>query len=342
MTDFRADAGPLSTGPFVRPTAPTPPMAVPTGTSVVIGEPWEALPPVACTKYRALADEVEEVRGIVDALADERERLRLVMLDQQLHVQRVKTDTRLAHRVEIEAAIAHQTERLDKATAEFNRAQARFEAKAALWAERKAVLAALDVYLRQGGPYEAAPNPNVALAPGKAWVDVVSETRARIAELAADRQSILDAPVHSSRVKAKARALVDGMAAKPNPMAALEGDGDIELPAGPMEFITIGGQSGNYRPRFNAMGFLMWACREAVIEKMDAIIDEYADDACSLSDDERAKRLSEVDRTLLSAGRAEEFAIMQAQAAGVVIPRRADADPRCVLCVNGPAPRRRW
>jgi hypothetical protein len=53
-----------------------------------------------------------------------------------------------------------------------------------------------------------------------------------------------------------------------------------------------------------------------------------------LTDEQKAERLAELDAQQLELERFEELFIEQAECDGVVIARRADADPRAVLGVD--------
>ena len=60
-------------------------------------------------------------------------------------------------------------------------------------------------------------------------------------------------------------------------------------------------------------------------------IDAVADDANSLTEQERAEQIGEIDRDRLAVQREEEHWIGAAVDAGMTMLRRPDADPRAVL-----------
>jgi hypothetical protein len=65
--------------------------------------------------------------------------------------------------------------------------------------------------------------------------------------------------------------------------------------------------------------------------RLDAIQRELAGRLPGLPQEERAARLAEIDRQLLALEISEEAMIEEAEAAGIRIARRVDADPRAVL-----------
>lgn len=79
--------------------------------------------------------------------------------------------------------------------------------------------------------------------------------------------------------------------------------------------------------------FLVWLLRDEIKAKLGALI-EQADDTDALADDEREKRFGELSSRKLDLERQEEAQIVAAEAAGLSIPRRPDADPRAVLEIS--------
>jgi hypothetical protein len=76
---------------------------------------------------------------------------------------------------------------------------------------------------------------------------------------------------------------------------------------------------------------LFWLHREALIQKIEAQIDEISDDQNALTAEQRNAQISEIDRDRLAIQREEEFWVSSAIDDGTNILRRPEADPRAVL-----------
>jgi hypothetical protein len=81
----------------------------------------------------------------------------------------------------------------------------------------------------------------------------------------------------------------------------------------------------------DALAVLCWLHHDSLIERLEAEIDDLADDSQALDDAERGYREADLTVRILQTERVEEAFIEQAEAAGQMIQRRADADPRAVL-----------
>ncbi|MGY3131995.1 hypothetical protein ACVWZM_002677 [Bradyrhizobium sp. USDA 4501] len=93
----------------------------------------------------------------------------------------------------------------------------------------------------------------------------------------------------------------------------------------------IGGAQGEVT---HALAFTIWLHKEAVIKRLDAMIDAEADDGQALSARERELKLAEIERDRLMIERQEAALIWSAQAAGDSAEHRPDASPQSVLGVE--------
>jgi len=83
------------------------------------------------------------------------------------------------------------------------------------------------------------------------------------------------------------------------------------------------------------LGLLIGANRAAFRDQLAAMLEPaYANGAKPIASEERAATLRRIDDELLDLENAEEAAIRGAEAAGLSILRRADADPRAVLLAD--------
>jgi hypothetical protein len=79
------------------------------------------------------------------------------------------------------------------------------------------------------------------------------------------------------------------------------------------------------------LGLLAWMFKDALIAAIDREIDAEADDAASLSHEERQQREAEAQGDLLDIERQEAELVWQAQAQGLPVEHRADISPLALL-----------
>ncbi|RTL88142.1 MAG: hypothetical protein EKK29_06110 [Hyphomicrobiales bacterium] len=346
----RAEAAPA---PAPTSFTPAPPPGSPTssglGISFQTAYTWELLPEPARSKFLALRDEANDVHSPLDDL---REQISEVRLDLQKAGARVAQITREAvARLDggDQPGLNAEREKVARLTAELQRLQARFDARSAAWRSKHVVVSSLEDYLRRaGGPFEmgpavAAPVPSK----GEGLLDVIARVRQKVDRLREDKQAIVDAPVPASQAKAVAVAEIERFAAKgrPNVVGLVDGASSInwatryELAApilGPDGRVTA--FAGRDREQIDVWSFLCWLHKDQIVARVSAEIDAVADDASALSPETRAKKLVQASEALIAAEREEESAVMAALAAGYVVDRRPDCDPRAVLNIVGPAP----
>jgi len=83
----------------------------------------------------------------------------------------------------------------------------------------------------------------------------------------------------------------------------------------------------------DAAALTAWINADALLSRLFAEIDAAAP-ANGLGDDERASRIGALDEERLALERQEEALIERAEAEGVLIERRPDADPRAALMIE--------
>jgi hypothetical protein len=81
----------------------------------------------------------------------------------------------------------------------------------------------------------------------------------------------------------------------------------------------------------DVFGLLIWLFHDEVISALEREVDELADDAHALSDEDRAAHEAALQARLLEAERIEERLIEVAAEEGRAVSRRPNADPRAVL-----------
>jgi hypothetical protein len=235
--------------------------------------------------------------------------------------------------------IKEQERIIAQATREIERLERLIDERSTAHQEARGIAGSVSAYLLQlGAPsawfrldaaIEVAPRKNESLA------DAVESRRRRRRELQNDRQKVITAPYPSSLLKEKARAEIDALAERGRPQVSLYGH-RIEWPSVPVHVRwTDGGGTGGTA---DAVGIAVWANRHAITEAIEREIDEIADDAAALTDAQRSKALSDIDRDTLHAEREEEGFIRLSEQAGTPIARRGNHDPRAVLDLCGTLP----
>lgn len=174
------------------------------------------------------------------------------------------------------------------------------------------------------------------LRKGEVIAAAIERIRRRVRELDADRRRVEAAPFPAAECKALARQQVEAMVSRgaPNLLPLVDQRAPVEWPR---EFTNavVGGEKQvagivSFQS-FDALSFLAWLHRDALLARIDEEIGELVDDDQALSDPARAAKLAEIDRDKLVVEREEEALIARAHAEGLDVLRRSDADPRAVL-----------
>ncbi|CAJ0866516.1 hypothetical protein AMST5_01867 [freshwater sediment metagenome] len=359
---LRADVGGPSAGDTTLSTARsfdpapayTPLPSGPHGHFAVLnsGDPASRLPPAAREKLRRLKAQANDMGAITRAATDR-------LFDAQQALQSVEQRVSVLRSNNIagrnDAALREATAKRDAALAERDHAQAEVDARVERARPVREVVLQVERYIeREIVNYDVIePAPAISLPglrKGQSWADAVAEVRARIEKAAADKQAAIDAPWPSDHAKARARAEIEALAEKgtPSVMALLESErGGVEWPsvyrqAGiAMDGYKAVGRVGRDGYVHDPMAFSVWLHKDEIIRRIAAEIDAKADDRSALDPVQRAKKIAQAEQARFEAELVEERIIEQAEENGVVIERRDDCDPRCVLGLSPslPAPR---
>jgi hypothetical protein len=167
--------------------------------------------------------------------------------------------------------------------------------------------------------------------------DQVDSIRRKIAKLKADIHRAQSAPKPSGDVKRIAIAEIKALAerGRPDVFGAIEGGQKIKWP-------TVHADVTMFDPRNpvtvivpDMLAIHAWQHEGDIIRRVETEIDNCADDAHAISDDDRASRIAELKYEVLGLERQEERLI---ELAGGVITRRSDADVRAVLGLSDAMP----
>ena len=235
--------------------------------------------------------------------------------------------------------VVAQLETLADAKANIERLDPIVEARSHQFGQLGRLLSSIERYLSEGlsGVGDAiklhkgsAPSPHK----GESLVDAVERCRRRLRELDADRHRIASAPWHSAEAKRRARTEIDKLAERGQPSALplIESQAtSIHWPGRPSTDMLIGGRLVSAVGDPQALPLLFWLHRDAIVEKIEAQIDVIADDQNSLTKEQREEQIREIDQDRLTIQRDEEHWVSKANADGMTMLRRPDADPRAVL-----------
>lgn len=232
----------------------------------------------------------------------------------------------------------------DKATAAFNEINARRETLVQRHAGTGRLVDTCERYLD-----ETAARGGYALHPSVKAKGTIDAARAEIARVRADIARILNAPIHSTTVKAAVRDEIERLAARGRPNVAhlFQGAGSLSWPQtkarvnvdGLVVAHSVTGLESRIVGRASAetpdtLALLAWMHKDALLAAFDRDISAIADDPAALSAEERASQLAKAKADLLAAERIEVALIDDAGDA-----YRPDTDPRALLGIDGPEPR---
>lgn len=162
---------------------------------------------------------------------------------------------------------------------------------------------------------------------GKAAADV----RSAVENLRSDRLRLLD---ERDAIEAMATPREEAVAALD---AGLDQLANRAIDGMSISSLTRPARSPSFDPRVpegDVFGLLIAAKREAVREIIIDRLDEFYSQHAAMSAIDKAARTAEIDAALFDLELAEEGAIRAAEAAGLAIERREDADPRAVLAAD--------
>ena len=313
-------------------------------------EPSDRLPERARLKYLYLRDEARDVHAALSPVADERNELHQDKLRAEAQLRKLEMDLQRGiffhadedrmDKVRQHPAWVEASAKFDWLASEFKRVNEHYERAAARLQPRRALVGALERYLRSV-PREVAleewEGPPPQLKRGENAAGAVTRVRGAIEKKQAEIEQIKRAPYTSDEAKQIIRDEVERLRKLgiPNITSVVE-HAEKHQHIWPREYVMqANGTVDLGRLATNSLAIMAWFDPEALIARLEAEVDLRQDDAAALSKADRAKLEAEALDALLLLERQEEAAIESAE---VEIARRGDADPRAVLVINGPAP----
>jgi hypothetical protein len=296
--------------------------------------PANRLPRDAEAKWRQIREQREELAAIYRPLSDERQKVAVERSAALARRQRLELDRRVRDDHPEYARIAALIQSLDEKAG-------RLDERLERVTEARAVVIALDdrvaAYLQKHSQVQLLPfSGNVALGPD----DSIENVRQKIVVLKADRRAAAAAPLPSGEAKRLMREMVDEFARRGTPGChrLFEGVGSITLPRCRADVQVIG--DGKSMPPVvftevvDLLPVLAWLFPDQLVKRLNMEVDQCADDGRALSEEERATKISEIEKELLGLERQEETLFVRTPGAL----RRRDVDLRALLHLSDDAP----
>ena len=157
-------------------------------------------------------------------------------------------------------------------------------------------------------------------------------------ELAADLHRAKSAPWPSSLAKEKAKAAILALAERgtPNFDTMIEHGSRLAFPMVSMQSMVHGTETPAlaFAEGTDSIGLICWLLRDQMQARINAGIDEVADDKNALDERQRADMTAQITADELLIQRAECSLIWHAEAQGEIIDFRADTSPLALLGIQ--------
>jgi len=229
---------------------------------------------------------------------------------------------------------------LAKLTDEARRLDELDEVRAARWRTASFTLQAVEGWLRDGRPgstvlNDYGPEPEPKLGKGEDLLSALERVRRNGRELKATLHRVRSACYPSSYAKQRMRAMVEALSMQGVPSVAglVELDHPIEWPRQQVQSQVRDGDhlALGFAEVSDAVALVAWLHRDALIKRLDAEIDSEADDAASLSHEDRQRREAEVLGDILAQDRIEAAMVWSGQSQGLPVEHRQDCSAMAIL-----------
>lgn len=233
---------------------------------------------------------------------------------------------------EIDKAISLQRVEIRRLTAKYEEINARTQAVGQ-------PVAALERWIEDNRAVAVRPCPTLPRPPARpkdGWQAEVDRQRAVLRGLRADVHAVASAPIPAADAKARMRAEVAALAeaGAPDVGRCLEG-GSIRWPTTTLR--NVAGVPVAHEA-IDAHGLWAWLNQAQLVALLDAEIDALAEPDRALTAAQRKAEDARLQAEILKTERQEEATIVAAAAEGVLVIRRADADPRAVFEIDDNVP----
>jgi hypothetical protein len=321
-------------------------MPQPTNTRLRRPEDAEAaLPPDAAEKLRKLREAKIEARAVANSIGNDRDEARLDLEKAKIRLTNVEKESqRYANpkaRGDNDPDVIAERNRVAEVQAKFDRLAARHAGPAQRMQTIGRVLDRVERYVETAR--SIVPGPTLKPS-AKDTLEAVTD---RIRNFGADLEDVSTRPWPAEDVKRRMIAEVDFIASKGRVgvTQSLDFRGQLKWPTSERPIIVRGfgriderGLPDRYDESeiSTATAIGVWVNRDAIVDKLTAEIDELADDARAMSENQRKGEITKIVADILTAQRIIAEIIWRD---GLHDQWPADLDPRAVLGIEGPAPK---
>jgi len=286
------------------------------------------LPEAAQRIVRDLADEANELNVMSHALNNRREEIREVKGHAEGRIQELQHPSYKNHSG---SAIEEQRKIIAECHADLLRLGERMADLNAKARVSSQLIESARVLVRNADrdkPITLHTGPQPQLRKNETALEAIEARRRRLSELSADFDRTKVAPKLAADVKAEAIATINALAKRgtPDVFNAIETGGEIIWPTTQMYL-----PDGMIATVFDALGFDCWVRKDAIIAGIEREIGLMADDASALSDSDREKALTQIQRDMLATEREDAHLTRQAIAQGIRITYRGETNPVALL-----------
>lgn len=196
----------------------------------------------------------------------------------------------------------------------------------AIWSPQSRLVQHLEDYLQRLGNRSCAaadPWPMPKLGRNETRADAVARLRGELMALREEIHIAQHAPITAEAAKKIVRNQLDQIAeaGRPDVFRAIEGRRPLQFPQIQLRNDEL----------VDAFSVIVWTFKSDIFNRIASEIDQNADDASALTDEERANKVKKLKLDALRLQRDEEAMIVAAAVEGQIIIRRPDADPRAVF-----------
>ena len=231
---------------------------------------------------------------------------------------------------------------VDKASDELERLTALQQERSTAWQSASRVMTACESWLRHGVPsgvtlvdIDAKPP---MLNKGESLPDAIARLQRRGRELKSDLARISAAPYPSAHVRAKIRAEVEALASRGMPVVSdiVEHDRSVVWPMQRLQASVYNGETPTFASTevVDTLALFAFVHQRALLDALDKLVTEEADDDAALSHADRETRAAVVAGDLLACEMDEASLTWSAIEQRLPVEHRADIAPQAILQVR--------
>jgi hypothetical protein len=303
----------------------------------------DAIPPGAAERLRALRQRVEDLHALCPPF-ELRHAASTAKAEAAARLKRLR-DHPAASGFNLrgdDGRVVAAEQELERLADEHERLTRINDTRSRAWTAASHLQSACEAWLRDGKPGGVVlldfDGPPPTLKGSESPVDAIARLQRRGRELKADLRRIASSCFPASHCKAQMRAQIERLAAQGAPDVAdlIEHDREVTFPTQQVRctVYNTGTPAVGFAEVIDSAAVFAWTFRDALIAKLDALIDAESDEGSAMSHEVREQRAAEVASDLLDIERQEAALMFTAWGDGVNIEPRGDLDPVAVLNVE--------